>query len=102
MAVGSQLGPDKNEFQDEIPQAVPPKFKKINHINIFLIEYYQVKKKHTDIFYLLSSAYTHTHTHTQCVFVNAMILLVFAATCTSLDACNVAINQQFLNDLIKP
>ena len=101
MAVGSQLGPDKNEFQDEIPQAVPPKLKKINHINIFLIEYYQVKKniQTFSTYYLL---HTHTHTHTQCVFVNAMILLVFAATCTSLDACNVAINQQFLNDLIKP
>lgn len=65
MAVGSQLGPDKNEFQDEIPQAVPPKFKKINHINIFLIEYYQVKKniQTFSTYYLL---HTHTHTHTVC------------------------------------
>lgn len=35
-------------------------------------------------------------------FMIAVILLFFAATCTSLDACNVAINQQLLNDLIKP
>lgn len=36
------------------------------------------------------------------LFVIVMILLVFADTWIYLDACDVAINQKLLNDLIKP